>query len=387
MTDAATETGRTIEHSTSVSSKERIDALLNVVSVLLAKAQDGTLPELATAVEKASVALRIPSDLEKSQADIQKSQAELYKLSLEDKKLLNEIGSAQKRERSENRKEYVTLLTPIVTIFTLAATLIFQGWQFSQSERDKREASEDAQWADAIKTISQNDKLTPTVIALNPFLKSPRYTELARATALQLLANSNDQNTFTDLFGAVFVPVGWNNIDQLVKLNRALLARERPLRDRTYDSKKDTNDDTKLTPQEHATWNYVLGAQRSICSQAASVLNRPRPSGANLDFSGVSFFDCDCSGIDLKGANLERAELSWVDLKGAELSDIRHFDGLYVYHADWWDAKSISPQLLEFLEKDHTSQYREGAEYGPKSVKFTKEQYEANIARLKGQVP
>jgi Pentapeptide repeats (8 copies) len=359
---------------------DQMDELRSAVKILLEKAQNAPVSDLASAVEKVTGVLRLSADLEKSQA-------ELRKLTLEESKIRHEIDSAPKRERSESLKEYVSLLAPIVTILTLAATLIVQGWQFSQSEKDKREAAEDAQWADAVKTISQNSKLAPTVIAINPFLKSPRYRDPAKAYAVQILANSSDEILFADLFGAAFVPASWNTLDQVLRLDRALRTRQQPLDTKTYIAEKDTNDFEKLTVEEKNAANYDLDALTTICTQIDSVLKSPRPKGVSLDLSGTYLYNCDWGGVDLSGANLDGAGMIYVDVKGASLANITQFSGAYIFHVAWWEAENVSPALLQFLEENPDSKYKEGAKYGPRYQTFTPVEYATAVRRIEHQKP
>jgi hypothetical protein len=133
--------------------QDQMEQLRAAASLLLNKAQDATVSELASAVEKATGVLRLSSELETSPG----------------------------RERSERRKEYAALLVPVITIISLAATLLVQSWQFSRSEKDKSDEALDARWEDAVKTISQSSKLPPAAIALYPFLSSPRAVDRERA--------------------------------------------------------------------------------------------------------------------------------------------------------------------------------------------------------------
>lgn len=356
---------------------DQMEAIQNAITLLLDKAQNATVSELASAVEKASGALRVSTDLEKSRAEIQK-------LALEESRLRYQIDSAPKRERSERLKEYVSLLAPIVSVIALAATLIVQGWQFSRTEKDKREAAEDAQWADTVKTLSQNSKLSPSAMTLNPFLKSPKYRDLARSTAIGLLATTSDPVLFTDLFGAAFVPVDWNNLDPVLKLDRQLSLKAFPLWEKTYDAKTNTNDVAKLSaPEDRERYEYLDIALPQICSQVGAVLRTPRRNDVSPDLSGGLFYDCKWDGVDLSGANLESTDLRSLDLKGANLANISRFDGAYFFAVAWWEAKSISPELLDYLETRSDSQYKETATYGPNSEHVTPQRYKAALDRLK----
>ncbi len=190
---------------------EQIKQVRLAASSLLERAEQGSsVTDLAAAVEKAAAALKLAAELEKTSA-----------------------------QRSERVRDYVALLTPLVTIVILAATLVAQNWQFLRSERDKREDAMDAQWQDAVKTISASGALSPGVVALQPFLRSAKYGEQARDAAANLLANSSDAGFFTTLFGTAFAPVTWSNVDRVIRLDRALRARFDPLLAKTADPRSE----------------------------------------------------------------------------------------------------------------------------------------------------
>jgi len=185
-----------------------------VVDVLLDKAKDGTVSDLASAVDKATGAMKACSEIEATEVELRKLELEITKLRLEN-------DSFGRKERSERFKEYVALLAPIVTIATLGATLAFQTWQFTKSEKDKADAALDAQWEESVKAVSQTAKLSPGVVALRPFLASQKYGDRARLLTIQLLSTSPDSLLFDELFGAAFVPVSWSNLDDVLKVARA----------------------------------------------------------------------------------------------------------------------------------------------------------------------
>jgi len=358
---------------------DETEKLRIAANTLLEKAQDATVSELASAVEKATGVLKLSCDLEKSRA-------ETRKLTLEEEKLRYENNTASKREHSERFREYVSLLTPIVAIVTLAATLFSQTWQFLRSESERREAAETAQWEDAIKTISQTTKLSPGVVALNRFLKSKTYGDQAMSLAVQLLANSSDILFFDDLFGAAFVPINWDNLDQLVKLDRALVTRVQPLYTKMYNRKTNHNDYTKLKePQEKGDLTYYEYAIPRISAQVASALQLPRPTGKITNLSAATFMSSDWENVDLSGANIQGINLSYIRLKGANLDKITQYNGAYFNHTAWWEAKKISPELLKYLEENSTSKYDPKREYGYKDVTFTPQQYADELDRLKTQ--
>jgi len=199
---------------------------------LLVKAEKaGSAADMADAVEKAAAALKMATEINNALADRAKVTEEIANL-----KRTNEL--APKRERSDRLRDYVAVLTPLVAIVTLAATMISQTWQFVRSERSKREDALNAQWRDAVKTISASGALSPAIIQLQPFLQSPKYAKQAKVAAISLLANGSDPAFFTSLFGTIFTPVDWSSLDDLVQLNRALAARDLPLATKSYDAEK-----------------------------------------------------------------------------------------------------------------------------------------------------
>jgi len=202
-------------------------------SAVLSKAEDAasSLGDMAIAVEKAAGALNLAVEMGKTRTEFAKINQETSKLEYENK-------TALKRERSERIRDYVSFFTPLVMIITLAATLVAQNWQFLRSEQNKHEEALDAQWQDAVKTISKSGALSPGVIALQPFLRSPKYGEQARDVVVNLLSNSSDPAFFESLFGIALTPVSWSNIDRLLRLDRALAARVIPVWNKAWDYQK-----------------------------------------------------------------------------------------------------------------------------------------------------
>ena len=279
----------------------------------------------------------------------------------------------------------MAILTPVVTIVTLAATLIAQNWQFIRSEKDKSEAAMDARWEETVKTISETSKLPPGIVALHPFLNSPKYGDRAKLTAVQLLANSTDPVFFNDLFGAAFVLVDWSNLEFVLKLDRALSTKGTPLLNKSWDPETQTNDLKKLSPQEAALLGYFTSVAPKISAQVGSVLKTPRPSASTLDLSATYFKDADWRGVDLSGDNIENLWLVWVSLKDANLDKITQFSGAVFFHVPWWEAKSVGPELLEYLATNYPCD--PSAEYGLNGEKFTPQHCTAALDRLRHKTP
>jgi hypothetical protein len=334
---------------------------------LLENAKGGTPSDLALTLEKAAGILKLSVDLDKSQAEA--------------RKLDYENATAARRESSERLKEYVSLLTPVVTIVTLAVTLAFQGWQFIKAEKDKREAEEDAQWQGAVKTLSERSGLSPAVVALNPFLKSARYSEAARHAAIQLMANTTDPILFDGLFATALTPTSWNNLDDVMALMRTLTAEGNPLWQKQWNKDTRTSEPSRLSESERRIDVYLDYTMPKISAQVGSLLKTPRPSSVSLNLAAARFRESDWEDVNLNGANIENVAFVTIDLKDADLGGITHFGSPLVAYTAWWEAKRISPELLEYLERE--SPLDTALTHGPKAKRFSQQQYQHELARLK----
>jgi len=356
----------------------QMKAVREAASLLLDKAQNAaSVTEQAAALEKAAGALKLAAEMDKTRT-------ELAKLTQEISKLQHENRTAAGRERSERMRDYVALLTPLITIITLAATLIAQNWQFLRSEQNKREEALDAQWQDAVKTISTSGALSPGVVALQPFLRSPKYGEQAREVAVNLLSRSSDPAFFTSLFGTALTPVTWTNVDRLVRLDRELVARGNPIWTKAWDVAKQENNLKKLTPPERGTYDYIETIAPSITSEVAAVLKTPRITGVVVDLSATYFKNGDWSGINFSDVNLENMNLNRMDVRNAELDGVTRFTGAYFYYTAWWEVKSINRPLLDHLKANNP--FRPGTAYGLRDNLVSTAQYEAAIQRLTSQM-
>jgi hypothetical protein len=341
-----------------------------------------------SAAEKATAGdLLHPEELEKASqalkalAEAEKAQIEARKLSVEERKLQYEVDHAPQRDRADNLKSLLTLLTPILTTLMLGATLVLQSYQFSQTENSKKEAAEDAQWAAAVKTLSDAKKLSPAAAILNPFLKSKgRHTASAKQMTFELLIKSEDTQEFTDLFQSAFEPVSWENLPQILELDRTLSSKIAPLATKSWDMKTSSNDLQKLNPTEQEQWNRTLQQFSQLGTAIAPLLKARRPEHAQLDLRSTDFRNCDWKSADLSNANLDAAQLVRVNLDGADLSGVTHFDNAYFEGTPWWEANRISPELLKFLK----TSFPYSADYwnGKDARQVTPKEYEASVDRL-----
>jgi Pentapeptide repeats (8 copies) len=105
---------------------------------------------------------------------------------------------------------WVPLLALIITLIGTTITLVVQNKQFNttlgeqrqQSERAatlQRDASEDAQWREALKSVSFKDQPVLGAFAMQGFFRSPRYDSQARAIASALLTDIPNVNAFDEV--------------------------------------------------------------------------------------------------------------------------------------------------------------------------------------------
>lgn len=356
---------------------EEMKKVRTAASTLLNKAREApTLADMASAVEKAAEALKLAGEMGKTQTEVAKGNEEISKLRYENQ-------AAPKRVRGERIRDYISFLTPAGTIIVLAATLIAQNWQFLRSERAKREDALDVQWHDAVKMISASGALSPGVVALQPFLRSTKYSEQARDVAVNLLSNSSDLAFFTSLFGTALTPVTWDNVERQVRLNRALAARIIPVWNKSWDAEKKTNDDSRLTKDELATQDYATEAIKQISSQIGALLKTQRMPDTHIDLSATVIRKSEWKNVNLDGANLENAWLTWINLDGAQLEGVTEFSGLYVYRTAWWKVKSINLPLLNYLTTNYPLEA--GEAYGPSNEIPSQESYDSAILRFRSQ--
>jgi hypothetical protein len=321
------------------------ERLSEIAGSIIAKSNDDAM------IKSAAELLRLASEIERQRAEVRK-------LAVDEQKTALDLSESRRRGKSEDWKAFITLLAPVVTTVVLAATLVSQTVQFNKSEKDKRsdakqqaDAAEDVRWSDAIKLLSESDKISPTGALLKNFVTSPRYGVLAYQTAIQELIQTDDSERFDSLFNSIFEPVDWKTLPQVVDLDRTLWSSLDPLLQKSYDTAKNFNDVNKLDALEQKKVHSLNSRLEVITRAIAPVLKSPRPSGVTLDLSSTDLLNADFQGADLKGANLDRVTFSGVDIKDADLSGITEFDGSKFFSSPWWQVSHINRIFLDYLVK------------------------------------
>ncbi len=345
---------------------DQLESLKAAAAALIVEAKD------AAATQQAAELLKTISETERQAA-------ETSKLNVEKQKLEDDIAQSPKRRRSEERTYITTVLVPLLSTLILGGTLALQSIQAYFTEKDKtreeqrqRIAAEDVRWQEALKGLSSSREISTTALYIKMFLNTDRYGSLARQTAFQLLAGTNDAVVFKDLFATLYVPVTWDNFPQIVDLSRTIVARVNPIAD-----KKLTRGEA-LTPLEQRTYDAELENIKLICNSVSPLLKSTRPAGIKIDLRAVAWWDCDLSNSDLSGANLEVFTPTRINFKGANLAGVTFLqDDVWRYNA-WWRAAKMSPEFLIFLKQKWP--FDPLLDYGDNTV--TLQDYQDNIARL-----
>lgn len=315
-------------------------------ATLMDKAKEGGL------LSDLNSSIQIASEVLKLGLEIDNGKIELEKIALEKIKLKHENRSMGKHELYERTGALVSLCTPLLSIITLAATLVFQVYQYRQTDLARKEVADEAAWKSALDVLSKSTKLTPEVLAIRPFLHSPKHADEAMAVALQLMSNSTDTALFEDLFRNVLSPVDWNNIDQVLKLNNVLSHKTDPLYDKSFNIKTHENDIALLSESEKQLFEYMEYVQPIFCAEVGALIKSTKPQDKVLDLSGTRFDNCDFSGVSLKNALINNLSLFHVNINGANIDAIE-FGWLNFYGTAWWEAAKLSPPLRKFLQEKY----------------------------------
>src|SRR5260370_3140369 len=140
--------------------------------------------------------------------------AEILK-NLADARNSDEMLRSQLRQLKANR--FVTWVPLLALIFTLLGTTITvaaQNRQFKTTLREQRQqsdsvaslqrdASEDAQWREALKSVSFKDQPVLGAFAMQGFFRSPRYGSQALAVASALLTGIPNGNAFDEVISRI----------------------------------------------------------------------------------------------------------------------------------------------------------------------------------------
>lgn len=344
---------------------ERIRA---IAAALLDKAADDSSSERAAQLLKMA-----------SEAENQAAQAAKY--AVEEKKLKDDLSDSRAHQKSEGWKTDLSILTPFFSVAVLAGTLVLQTCQYKQQHTDAANAAEDVRWNEAVKVLAGDKQLSPAGVLLASFSESKRYGDRAYDVAQQLLTNSTPEQ-FSTVFGNVFEPVSWRNLKWILNADRSMYSTYLPLDNKSWVPAKGDNDLSLLDDSEVITYHRVVDKIQTLGNKVGPLLKGQRPRGIPaLDLQMTAFWNCDWKFADLSGADLTGSGLLAIDLDRANLSGITRFQDAVFEKTSWWNAATVSPQLLAYLLQTHP--YKPNYPYGRGGHTITQAAYDAALTNLK----
>ncbi len=267
-------------------------------------------------------------------------------------------------------------MVPLLSVLTLAVTIITQTLQ----QRDQERSRQDTIWRGTIeefKSATQRNVAFGGLLAqvkLKPFFKSTEYGEQANQLARLVLPRVTDRDAFRDLFDSV----EWHDLNEMAAVNRTMNTVYDELNARSAKLTA-AESNPEPAPSEHGTKpiphtptpvpaarvspliptpgeeieheKTELGIQeRYVCdrideafrSKALTWEKRP-----NLE--STWFPNCDLSTVDFRDADLTAADFQNVNLEGAQLGQVTKIDNLVLTDTAWWRAKQIGQSLLSGL--------------------------------------
>jgi len=364
--------------------------------------------------------------------DIEKVSAALNNV-VDAKKADKDYANASKTTRIDSVKDVATILVPVISLLTVAATVISQ----NEQTRATRDAGEDTEWREALAAISK-DMLNPrspaiaydAITRLKPFFRSERYGTDARDFSVLILGKFTDNEIFSDLFAATFPDPHLRDLRALSHINQQLA-----------DTRKHINDDISVaddaaaegppgapaaaaTKASNASPTQIAppssGAPRpypgfamppppskealeramasvedeiQVVDNAIAVVLRARASGDNAeyDLSDNLFIGTDLRNANFRSVDLTGAQFWYSNLRGANFSTVKYFDYERFPGSAWWQASFIEASALrDLMRYDYPNYFnKKDSSYGNDmsywhGEKPTRAEYATDIARLCG---
>lgn len=314
--------------------------------------QPGRLEEILEAISR--TALRLAQ--EKPDLDTLSRGVEIAKA----------CGEAAKGHgRSYKVQFWVTTLAPLATVAAAVAALLFQNYQLTrtlkaqadqliESANLQQQAGEDAEWRDAIKSITYKDpsQALPGAMSMIGFLDVPRYADTARVITVSLLPMVDNVEGFDDLMTALDAHTTSENQKYIIGIAQKVASIEWKLFEGSSYREKNpkmipfaefqrgrlTIDITTPRETRPVAERLRIGAyEADAVSHALFVIwkrerqrTKASPAGQNLrnivlednDFSSTDFL-MDFSDAQLDNALLTNAQFRGVSFRRASFDDAR----------------------------------------------------------------
>lgn len=152
----------------------------------------------------------------------------------------------------ERHHMWIPLLAPMIATVILGITVWFQSGQLSAT----REANEDSQFREVIKTVAQahdTESEFTAFLLFKPFLTSKRYRDTTRQLIITILPKVELYDTFEDLLRSLFPSPTFADADSLARIARTQTERLHSLDHRLEHLKHDPPIDGRLTVRSRHT--------------------------------------------------------------------------------------------------------------------------------------
>jgi hypothetical protein len=295
----------------------------------------------------------------------------------------------------------VPLLALIFTLIGTTITVVVQNKQFNTTLREQRQqsesvatlqrdASEDAHWREALKSVSFKDQPVLGAFAMQGFFRSPRYDSQSRAIASALLTGIPNVNAFDEVITRIRDNTTDTNFTDLSVVAQMLGFAQRArfhikgaaskgntsfliedvdeINPDPKDLASDSDQRTKVAAWEIDTASQCLRrvwkrTEKPISPEGkvltGMVLENAKSDGENFDglnFSraNLSFgilYNASFRGANFTGAKLKDIYVREVALNDADFSKVTVYDGSRWEDSNWWNAKCVPRQMLDYLLK------------------------------------
>ena len=334
--------------------------------------------------------------------EIAKAVSEKRKMIEETKKISLDADEASREKRFARTTHWAATVTPLFAVFLTGAALVLQSQQFSASAKLQIDANEESQWRDAMKNVSFKDPGATLVSAfgMHSFFDSSRYSTHAQIVAATLLPHVDNPDGFDNIFFDLIDTANTANQAHIIAIAKTLFNSQTdlfrvnvlPNLPKLLDSQtlKEMlgDDDPPGFIQQDAMSRRQAAANAWMLDSASDGLNelwvgkKAMPQSADLsgvvlengNFGGLDFsnailqggalYNADFTSAKFTGAVFRRKLVSDAVLDGADLSGVVDFAESKWERSDWWKARCISQELLDYLEKNDATASPENKQAG-----------------------
>lgn len=357
-------------------------------------------------IEKRALEQAMTAQTQRERAEaleIAKTITEKRKMMKETEKIQLDAKEVSREYRFGRTKHWASMVTPLLAVAMTMLTLYNQSQQFKETAKLQTDANEESQWRDAIKNLSMKDARTTLLSAfsMHAFFDSPPHANQARTIAATLLPHVDISDGFDNIFFDILDMTNTSNQVHVVAIGKTLfnlqldLFHVNALANRPAQVDFQTlremlgDDDPPDFIRKDSDSRREAGARAWMLDSVSDGLsglwmNNKSTAPRGLDLGGVVFEDGQFNGLDFSNTNLQggalynadfkranfagatftRKLVSKVTLDGADLSGVKDFAESHWEDSNWWKAKCISKDLLEYLEKNDATASPENKQEG-----------------------